>query len=99
MSNKKQYVVVVKGETYERYHAGSRFKRTYRGTDLVKILRRVAEVHSYGVEEDLDVENILKEIEQCNADGCDWIETLTVNGEVKLQDEDTLQMESEEEVL
>jgi len=97
-----QHVVVVEGHSYERFGDGVRFKRTYKGTDLVKVLTRVCEKHFYGLDDDYEEgvpwtpELILKEIEERNGDGCDSISKLTVNGEVKIEME-TID-EGEEEV-
>jgi len=101
---KFKHVVQLEGQTYERYEEGKRFKRTYKGNDLVKILTRVAEVHSYALDDDYEegvpwtAELILKEIEERNCDGCDYIVKLTVDGEVKIEMEDS-KVEEDEEVV
>ncbi len=111
---KMKHIVKVEGQTYERHGEGLRFKKTYHGTDLVKILLKVAKDHSYGQElEELEatqqlefptpaarsaaqVAEILEAIETQNADGCDFISLLTVDGQIKIEEDEVVEEETEE---
>lgn len=87
----KKHTVLVTGERYERHCSGGLFKTTYRGDDLLKILKKVDEDHNYGTSEDDEkatVESILKDIELSNGDGCDCIFKLVIDGKTVFETEE-----------
>lgn len=71
-----------------------RFKRTYKGESLA-VLRKIADEHSYGFDEEGSEDEVLVAIKNQNGDGCDFIETMTINGKPVIEQEG----EGEEETI
>lgn len=81
MAKKKEFVISVVVEAYDRYENQAGRLVVHRGKDEVEVLTKIINKHGYGLDEDGDYDKskpptakqIWKKIKEQNGDGCDLI--------------------------